>query len=278
MSEFILATEKVEVGAIGETPSIDLGKTKGGIIFRQNAATEVEIDNDQDVEPESIITSKIRRELEINLADCKLSNLEMLFDGEIQKAPNDNILNLPEEAKDGVVKSIKITSKTLDGIYYTITMDRARIRPEGEIAVNNDGNAVLTLNVVNLAASDIPATLSFDNASPDANSKVTFTARTGGTTGNSITVAFVDPGIADQTLFVSVTGTDITVNLATDSGLSITSTADDVAKAVNGDVDASALVYAEASGDGSTVVEAHAQASLTGGKDLNAPKITKVTA
>jgi len=275
MSEFILAVDKVYFGDAGGTPSSDLGKTKGGVIFGQNASSEVEIDNDQDVEPEAIITTKLRREMEINLADCALDNLELLFNGTIGEAPDDNILTLPDEVDEGVTKSLKLVTKTLNGIKYEIELSRARIRPEGEINVNNDGNAVLTLVAVSLASESIKATLSLDNAAPDANSAVHFTAVDGGPDGNDITITFVDPG-GTSALDVTVSGTDITVSLETDTGV-IVSTAAEVAAAVNDDVEANLLVSAIASGNGTTVVEAHTKTSMAGGITYAAPKLTKVT-
>lgn len=275
MSEFILAVDKVYFGDAGGTPNNELGKTKGGVIFRQTTPTEVEIDNDQDVEPEMIISTKLRREMEINLADCALANLELLFNGTIGEVPNDDILTLPDEVSEGVTKSLKLVTKTLNGVKYEIELSRARIRPEGEIAVNNDGNAVARLMVVSLASESMKAVLTLDNASPDANSAVHFMALEGGPDGNDITVKFLNPG-GTSALNVTVSGTDITVSLKTATGV-IVSTALEVAAAVNNDVEANLLVSAIASGNGSSVVEAHAETALSGGITYAAPKLTKVT-
>lgn len=152
MSEFILAIDKVYTGEVGVDPSTDLGKTKGGAIFRQNAAAEVEIDNDQDVEPEAIITTKLRREMEINLADCKVENLAMVFNGSVVGSE----VSLPTSVSEGVVKAVKLKTKELNGSYYEILLPKARIRPEGEISINNDGNAVLTVSVTGLAHTSAP--------------------------------------------------------------------------------------------------------------------------
>ena len=152
MSDFILAVEKVEIGEVGSAPTIDLGKTKGGVVFRQNATQEVEIDNDQDVEPEDIITTKLRREMEVNLADCKVDNLALVFNGEVSGSE----VTLPTEVNEGVKKSVKLTTKQLNGVHYEIMLPKARIRPEGEITINNEGNAVLRLMMVNLAHTDAP--------------------------------------------------------------------------------------------------------------------------
>jgi hypothetical protein len=87
-----------------------------------------------------------------------------------------------------------------------------------------------------------------------------------GTAGNDITVAYVDPGTPSEALSVAVTGTDIVVNLATDGGSSITSTAAQVIAAVNASPTASALVTATASGTVTGVVAAVTATNLTGGE------------
>jgi zinc carboxypeptidase/chitobiase/beta-hexosaminidase-like protein len=62
--------------------------------------------------------------------------------------------------------------------------------------------------------------------------------------GNELTIAALDPGSANSPLSVSVNGDDITVNLATDSSGALSSTAAQVAAAINADSAASALVFA----------------------------------
>lgn len=89
-----------------------------------------------------------------------------------------------------------------------------------------------------------------------------------GTAGNAITVAYIDPAANDQALEVTVDGTDIVVNLATDSGGVITSTADDIKAAIALVPAAVALVGTvvdKAANDGSGVVTAMAETALAGG-------------
>lgn len=111
----------------------------------------------------------------------------------------------------------------------------------------------------------VAASLELDNATPDANSKVTITANEAGTAGNDIKVQFLDPLGNDQALAVSISGDTIVVSLATDGTGAITSTAAEVAAAINAHLIAGELVTAEASGDGSTVIEAHAATALANG-------------
>jgi hypothetical protein len=62
--------------------------------------------------------------------------------------------------------------------------------------------------------------------------------------GNDVTVAAVNPGAPDSPLSVSVTGNDITLNLATSSTGALTSTAAQVVAAINAHPAASELVFA----------------------------------
>jgi len=125
----------------------------------------------------------------------------------------------------------------------------------------------------------VAAKKDFDNAAPDANSKVTVTAKEAGTIGNSIKVQFLNPSKADQDLAVSIVGDTIVVSLATGAGAGpITSTAENVADAINVHLIAKQLVTATYSGDGTTVVEAHAGAALAGGAAEIAGKIVSTVA
>lgn len=108
---------------------------------------------------------------------------------------------------------------------------------------------------------------SLDTGVEGNDNAITWTAQAKGTGGNSIRVALVDPGVADQSLSVAVSGNDITVNLATNSVPAITSTAAEVMAAIAADTDAAALVAVADKGtsDGAGVVAAVAQTNLSGG-------------
>lgn len=95
---------------------------------------------------------------------------------------------------------------------------------------------------------------------------LTYTADNGGTAGNSVSVTYVNPGVANATISVSVSGSDITVNLATDGLGALTSTADQIKTAVDGLAAAAALVDVTVSGTGTTVQAAQAKTLLAGGK------------
>jgi hypothetical protein len=100
-----------------------------------------------------------------------------------------------------------------------------------------------------------------------ADNDLTLTAKVGGTGGNAITIALVDPSGNNQTLAVTVSELAISVSLATGAGGAITSTAAQVVAAINADATAKMLVVATVkTGDAGTgVVTALGAANLAGG-------------
>jgi len=120
-----------------------------------------------------------------------------------------------------------------------------------------------SLRVASMAFSSTQATLLMD--SPNVDGDVTYTAKRFGKMGNSIRVAHIDPGAAGP-LSISVVGNDINITLAHD-GTAVTSTALDVANAVNADAAASALVTATYEGTGGGIVVVQALTNLSGGYD-----------
>lgn len=74
---------------------------------------------------------------------------------------------------------------------------------------------------------------------------IEFRAVQTGTAGDSISVRYVVPGSSSAALGVTVSGNDITVNLATDGDGDPSSTAAQIAAAVNASTPAKALVTAK---------------------------------
>jgi len=97
-----------------------------------------------------------------------------------------------------------------------------------------------------------------------ADGAVTYTARFGGTGGNNLRVAHVDTA-PNQVLGVAVSGNDVTVTLATDGGGAVTSTATDVATAVNASKAAGMILVASAGGTGASPAAAQVITNLAGG-------------
>jgi uncharacterized protein YbjQ (UPF0145 family) len=83
--------------------------------------------------------------------------------------------------------------------------------------------------------------------------------------GNDLTIALANPGVGDSPLSVAVAGNAIMVNLATDAGGALTSTAAAVVAAVNADTAASALIYAHLyrGNAGAGIVQAQAVTPLS---------------
>jgi hypothetical protein len=102
-----------------------------------------------------------------------------------------------------------------------------------------------------------------------SNNNITYTAVTAGAAGNSITVTYVVSG-NNTPLSVSVVGSDITVNIATDGGGSPTSTAAQVIAAIAASTPASALVTAAnaASNNGTGTMAAVGTTNLANGTDV----------
>ena len=113
------------------------------------------------------------------------------------------------------------------------------------------------------------ATLSTNLAGNDNDLK--FTAKLKGRFGNTIKVAYVDPDAANAKLAVTVSGTTITVSLATAANKAITSTAANVKAAIEAVPAAAALVTVAnvASNSGEGVVAAMAATALANGAGEN---------
>lgn len=101
-----------------------------------------------------------------------------------------------------------------------------------------------------------------------ADNDLTFTSVNKNFAANSITVTYVVAGL-NTALSISVTGTDITVNVATDGAGAPTSTGNAILAALNADVNANVLITTslKAGNTGAGVVTAMAKSFLTGGSD-----------
>lgn len=109
------------------------------------------------------------------------------------------------------------------------------------------------------------------NPSVNTDDIITWTAVNTGTPGNLITIEYVDPAAASQALSFTRNGAVIQVNLATDSGSVITSTANDVIAAAALDTDVSDIVLASlpTGAVGTGILAAISPQALTGGVDAS---------
>jgi len=125
----------------------------------------------------------------------------------------------------------------------------------------SDGNAAFNFL---LPEDDIKAAFLMTPSS-GSNNQVTFEAVDVGSEGNDITVEYNVPLAANEVFSVSVTGTAITVNAATDGLGACTTTANDVVAGITASTEASALVTAVAVSPGSGVIATIPSQNLEGG-------------
>jgi len=111
-----------------------------------------------------------------------------------------------------------------------------------------------------------PPKASLTTALAGANNDLVFTAKKGGTWGNSIQVEYIDPGGTTATLSVVVSGFLITVNLARVAS-AISTIASDISTAIAASRDASDMVTVANSGadTGAGLVIALSATNLSGG-------------
>lgn len=132
---------------------------------------------------------------------------------------------------------------------------------------------LIELQGAGVPAASARATLTI-NPTGDENGLI-YTAVAYGVAGNDISIEYLDPGAISQALAVSVTGTKISVSLATDGSGTITSTAALVKAAIEASTAAANLVTVAimtadtgSADDGSGIVTAMALAALSGGTGI----------
>ena len=103
----------------------------------------------------------------------------------------------------------------------------------------------------------------------NADSDIVFTAKSKHIGSDKISIEYIDPGTASQSLSIDVDGRKITVNLATSTASAITSTAAEIKTAIETDSDANALVSMTLETSGAGVVEAKAEDSLDGQQSIS---------
>jgi hypothetical protein len=112
-----------------------------------------------------------------------------------------------------------------------------------------------------------PQRATLTTALSGANNDMVFSARIAGSKGNGISIAYVNPGTPSAALSVAVVARAITVNLATNGGSSITSTAAEVKAALEANERIADLITIANSGadTGAGVVTALTATNLAGG-------------
>lgn len=161
--------------------------------------------------------------------------------------------------------TVAVTGTTNRAIAVTFAVNLSKLAVDLITASVNDGSAVKATLTTSLTGS---------------NNDLVYTAVTGGTDGNSITIAYVDPSADNAALDVEVVDSAITVNLATDGSGTITTTAADISAAIASNGQASALVTVEnaSTNDGTGVVIALTATALSGGVAAPTVAVVETTA
>ena len=160
------------------------------------------------------------------------------------------------------------------------TVDKSALANQTRFRIVVSGNNT----PLSVAVSGTLTAASLTTALTGTNNDLVYTAKDTSLDGNNITVRYVDPAANSQTLYVKVDGQAITVNLATNGGGTITSTAAQVAAAIAAHPLANALVsVANAGGnDGTGVVTALSATNLSGaavaGRDITVNSATNGSA
>ena len=132
------------------------------------------------------------------------------------------------------------------------------------LGLDSNFTAIATSSLTGGNAGDgVVAASAATNLTGGAAPSLTFTAATPGVPSSPITVTLA-ANASNQALGVSVTGSAITVNLATDANGDVTSTSDQVAAYLAGQTSFTALANVSA-GSANGIIAAHSAASLTGG-------------
>ena len=175
---------------------------------------------------------------------------------------NLGVLVTMEQSTPGGVLQIQGAMER-DGVYVDIPFDPAFPQPGTDgsffLNLNQYPFPILWLGYVPGATATVAASVAVQD--------ITYTARELGSNGNAIMVDYVDPGVPDSALQVTVSGPVITVSLETDGSSVIVSTADEVLEAIETSEPADALVEGVISGTGTNVQTANSQTLMGGDGD-----------
>jgi hypothetical protein len=150
MPDLLFSVSKVEVSDDGVTWT-DLGVTKGGARLTQDPEN-LEITSDQNADPEAVIPIRAVKTISLNLLDAKPENIALAFGGTV----NGSAVEIPA-VLSGVEKQVRITTKPINGVNFTIEVPRASITGRSEINLTNDDAAVLPLEIRVLTPQSGPA-------------------------------------------------------------------------------------------------------------------------
>lgn len=140
MADLMFNIEKIEVSDDGTTWT-DLGATKGGGRITQDVQ-EVEIQSDQNADPEAIVAIRAPKTISVKLLNASPENLALAFGGTVAG----NIVSIPN-VLTGVEKQVRITTQPVNGVSFEILVARGKITGRSEINLNADNATVIPLEI-----------------------------------------------------------------------------------------------------------------------------------
>lgn len=210
--------------------------------------------------------------IEINVDTLRVKDLGISTAKIANAAINDTKIDFGTGANQVNAADLPIVD-TADNFAATTTEAALAELAAGHIAFETSGESISTGDLVVLRRDGSNALKLYKaNADNTANEvfaslimqDLTYTSKE--YSGNYIRVRYVDPGSPSQSISVSVTSNyDITVNLATDGGSAITSTATQIKAAIEANTPANALVLITISGTGANIQTAQAYTNLANG-------------
>jgi len=137
---FSIASVKIDTVGQSSFPT-DLGVTKGGATLTQSV-DKIDIKSDQNSDPVAKVILKAPKTLKLNLLDATPTNLALAFGGTV----NVDTVEIPNLVA-GTEKAIKITTKTVNKVYYEIIVTRGLITGASELTMNSSDASAIPLDI-----------------------------------------------------------------------------------------------------------------------------------
>jgi len=141
-ASLMFSIASVKVDTVGQSSfATDLGVTKGGATLTQSV-DKIDIKSDQNSDPVAKVILKAPKTLKLNLLDATPTNLALAFGGTV----NVDTVEIPNLVA-GTEKAIKITTKTVNKVYYEIIVKRGLITGASELTMNSSDASAIPLDI-----------------------------------------------------------------------------------------------------------------------------------
>jgi len=141
-ASLMFSIASVKIDTVGQSSfATDLGVTKGGATLTQSV-DKIDIKSDQNSDPVAKVILKAPKTLKLNLLDATPTNLALAFGGTV----NVDTVEIPNLVA-GTEKAIKITTKTVNKVYYEIIVTRGLITGASELTMNSSDASAIPLDI-----------------------------------------------------------------------------------------------------------------------------------